>query len=102
MAAAISCMRALPGGMRSTRKMRTMAKMTAAAPPATAYKAAVELSSEVTRAKRLMEGQTSTSEPGRVRGRSGEDPAPPPHRDAGHDDDARHQNGGDEDDVALV
>ena len=36
MAAAISCMRALPGGMRSTRKIRTMAKMTAAAPPATA------------------------------------------------------------------
>ncbi len=36
MAAAISCMRALPGGWRSTTKIRATAKMTAAAPPATA------------------------------------------------------------------
>src|SRR5260370_4632493 len=90
-------MRSLPVGRRRTRKINTIAKRTAAMPPATPNKtrfgstnpSTVKKQKKAARSETLYEPSTEHAA------------APPDHHPAEHDQ-ARHEHRGDEDQGALV
>src|SRR5258708_34457905 len=101
MAAAISRMRALPAGIRRTRRMRMTPNSTAATPPATPNRTklgSTYLSTNLA-ADTTLE-RTARSE--RVSQPSTEHATAPPDHHAAEHHQARHQDAGDEDQGALV
>src|SRR6266852_5040423 len=101
MAAAISRMRALPAGIRRTRRIRTTAHSTAATPPTTPNRTklgstclSTNLSTDTTLER------TARSE--RVSQPSTEHATAPPDHHAAEHHEARHEDAGDEDQGALV
>src|SRR5712691_9160441 len=98
MAAAISRIRALPAGIRRTRRMRMIANSTAATPPATPNRTKLGSTYLSTKTDPTLEWARSerVSQPSTEHA-----PAPPDHHAAEHHQ-ARQEDARDEDQGALV
>src|SRR5713226_3655624 len=100
MAAAISRIRALPDGIRRTRRMRMTANSTAATPPATPNRTKLGSTYLSTNLSTNTTPEIARSE--RVSQPSTEHAAAPPDHHAAEHHQARHEDAGDEDQGALV